>query len=168
MCPHLMIITELFFVLFCFTDVPKVTITDLAVEGKRTASAVIPCEFKSNPQATQVRWTKFASGTTVQLNIDGNKYQGGTLLSPSLTIYNLDRDDAASYRCEVTNSVGTGVSEYGTLTVDLTCKYLFSLKDQYIESELILVLLLCFYKMSYKKLFKPYFQPCPWRDLFFI
>lgn len=38
------------------------------------------------------------------------KYGGGTLLSPSLTIYNITGTDVGYYRCKVTNIDGTTTS----------------------------------------------------------
>jgi hypothetical protein len=101
---------------------PRVVITDLTVSGKRGLTAEIRCTQTSNPLATTLTWTKIVSNNAIStIAIDNNKYFGGSVLSPSLTITNLDASDEASYRCSATNAVGTGSSEIAVLTVDLSC-----------------------------------------------
>jgi hypothetical protein len=92
--------------------------------GQGRQSINIPCSYTSNPAATSVFWTKFNptagtnKGNSEIIVIDGNKYQGGNLNSPSLTIYNLDNSDEASYRCSASNIIGQGDSAYITLGID--------------------------------------------------
>lgn len=115
---------------FYLLDKPLVTISSSisSFDGKGTQSINIPCSYMSNPAATSVFWTKFTpvegtnSGNTVLVDIDGSKYQGGNLNSPSLTIYNLASSDQGSYRCSATNIIGQGDSNYVTLAVDMNGK----------------------------------------------
>ena len=101
---------------------PKVMIPELEASGKNRLAAEIRCTQKSNPFATSLTWTKIVSNNAIStIAIDNNKYFGGSVLSPSLTITNLDASDEASYRCSATNAVGTGSSEIAVLTVDLSC-----------------------------------------------
>lgn len=78
------------------------------------------CSYSANPQATQVRWEKTVSGNTVDIGdtTTNNKYGGSTLGSPSLIIYNAAESDEGSYRCKVSNAVGTGISSTST-TLDV-------------------------------------------------
>ncbi|XP_063441331.1 hemicentin-1-like isoform X2 [Mytilus trossulus] len=107
-----------------YAPVVVISATTSAFDGQGRQSINIPCSYMSNPAATSVFWTKYNpvagtnSGNTKLIEIDGNKYQGANLNSPSLTIYNLDRTDAGSYRCSASNIIGLGESNYVTLNID--------------------------------------------------
>ncbi|VDI54451.1 hemicentin [Mytilus galloprovincialis] len=107
-----------------YAPVVVISQTTSAFDGQGRQSINIPCSYMSNPAATSVFWTKYNpvagtnSGNTKLVEIDGNKYQGSNLNSPSLTIYNLDRSDAGSYRCSASNIIGLGESNYVTLNID--------------------------------------------------
>ncbi|CAG2239189.1 HMCN [Mytilus edulis] len=93
--------------------VPVVTITQPSqrLEGQ---AVTIQCSYVSNPAATNIIWSKENQGITV----DGDKYVGGSLSNPSLTITDLAASDEGSYRCSVVNSVGQEYSSSVTLSVD--------------------------------------------------
>lgn len=120
-------------IIYYFTDAPVVVIsqTTSSFDGQGRQSINIPCSYMSNPAATSVFWTKYNpvagtnSGNTKLVEIDGNKYQGANLNSPSLTIYNLDRSDAGSYRCSASNIIGLGESNYVTLNIDTNGEFVF-------------------------------------------
>ncbi|CAC5393170.1 HMCN [Mytilus coruscus] len=107
-----------------YAPVVVISQTTSSFDGQGRQSINIPCSYMSNPAATSVFWTKYNpvagtnSGNTNLIEIDGNKYQGANLNSPSLTIYNLDRSDAGSYRCSAANIIGQGESNYVTLNID--------------------------------------------------
>ena len=108
--------------MFISTDVPDVTISQPS-QGSGGQAITIQCSYVSNPGATNVIWSKGNQGITV----DGNKYVGGTLSNPSLTITNLAASDQGSYRCSVVNTVGQGDSSSVTLSVDTSSKSYSSL-----------------------------------------
>ncbi|CAC5377794.1 HMCN [Mytilus coruscus] len=93
--------------------IPDVTISQPS-QGFLGQAITIQCSYVSNPGATNVIWSKGNQGITV----DGNKYVGGSLSNPSLTITNLAASDQGSYRCSVVNSVGQGDSSSVTILVD--------------------------------------------------
>ncbi|XP_052106699.1 hemicentin-1-like [Mytilus californianus] len=95
--------------------VPDVNITQPS-QGFRGQAITIRCSYVSNPAATNVIWSKGNQGITV----DGNKYEGGSLSNPDLTITNLGASDRASYKCSVVNALGQGDSSSVTLSVDLS------------------------------------------------
>ncbi|CAC5398269.1 unnamed protein product [Mytilus coruscus] len=97
--------------------IPDVTITQPS-QGSVGQAITIQCSYVSNPGATNVIWSKGNQGITV----DGNKYVGGSLSNPSLTITNLAASDQGSYRCSAVNSVGQGDSSSVTLSVDTSGK----------------------------------------------
>lgn len=104
--------------LFYFVAVPSVVIGSgsAVVYG---GNITIACSISSNPSAQSVSWQKTVNGATTTLNINGNqRYQGGTLSNPSLTIYNVNLADKGEYRCVATNIVGSGQS--GPAIVDVT------------------------------------------------
>ena len=98
--------------------------TTTSFTGQGQQSINIPCSYLSNPAATSVFWTKFTpvpgtdSGNSKIIVVDGNKYQGGNLNSPSLTIYHLTKSDEGLYRCSAANIIGQGESNYITLNID--------------------------------------------------
>ncbi|XP_063420706.1 hemicentin-1-like [Mytilus trossulus] len=93
--------------------VPDVTIIQPSQRFEGQA-VTIQCSYVSNPAATNIVWRKENQDITV----DGNKYVGGTLSNPSLTITNLASSDQGLYRCSVVNSVGQEYSSSVTLSVD--------------------------------------------------
>ncbi|CAC5377805.1 unnamed protein product [Mytilus coruscus] len=97
--------------------IPDVTITQPS-QGIRGQAVTIQCSYVSHPTATNLIWSKGNQGITV----DGNKYVGGSLSNPDLTITNLGASDRASYKCSVVNSLGQGDSSSVTLSVDLSGK----------------------------------------------
>ena len=74
----------------------------------------------SNPPATNVYWIFTDTGgqtKTITPSTNTNKYGGITTSSPSLILYNAEFSDNGQYVCYATNSVGTGNSQPGTVTV---------------------------------------------------
>lgn len=60
---------------------------------------------------SRVFWEHQYNGVTSVVNTsDSSKYSGGTILTPSLTIYSFAVSDIGSYRCSAQNSVGTAHS----------------------------------------------------------
>lgn len=51
--------------------------------------------------------------------IDQNKFRGGDMQTPSLTITYLEAADNGIYRCHVTNAKGEGYSDSQLLTGDI-------------------------------------------------
>jgi hypothetical protein len=75
------------------------------------------CRYDSNPQSLQsVRW--LLNNTVINLN--HSRFKGGNPELTDLVVENATRDDSGTYVCELTNQVGTGMSEYG-VTIDVQC-----------------------------------------------
>ena len=71
------------------------------------------CTVTSNLPITNVYWQRNIGGSTTRItttNTNTNKYNGGTINTPSLTIYSVQQSDAGTYTCFGSNSVGTGQS----------------------------------------------------------
>ncbi|XP_069107396.1 basement membrane-specific heparan sulfate proteoglycan core protein-like [Argopecten irradians] len=99
------------------SGVPIVTISQAAYTVVAGQTVTLECTVSASPPHTSVDWQRIDSGVTTALNIDGIKYFGSTVTSPSLTITSASSDDASNYTCSATNSVGTGISGQTTLTV---------------------------------------------------
>ncbi|XP_052061299.1 hemicentin-1-like isoform X6 [Mytilus californianus] len=99
-------------------NTPSVSLTQNAMTVNYGNNVTIGCVVSANPSHTSVYWQKISGGQTVTIDMSNtNKYGGGTVASPSLYIIRADTSDAANYVCFAANSVGTGQSSQGTLTV---------------------------------------------------
>jgi hypothetical protein len=65
----------------------------------------------STPLHTHVKWVKAVNNVRTDIVIDGSKYSGSTVNSPSLTIHRVDSSDDGYYTCYGSNRVGTGQSQ---------------------------------------------------------
>lgn len=102
---------------FFISDVPSVTasIVPSVTVGN---SVVINCVVTSDPKETAIVWQKVINGVPTALTISSNnRYSGGTVNTPSLTIGNVEDSDEGQYICQATNSVGTGSSNQVYLDV---------------------------------------------------
>ena len=71
------------------------------------------CTVSSSLPITNVYWQRNIGGSTTRItttNTNTNKYNGGTINTPSLTIYSVQQSDAGTYTRFGSNSVGTGQS----------------------------------------------------------
>jgi hypothetical protein len=69
------------------------------------------CIITSTLSYTEVKWVKAVNNVRKGVVIDGSKYSGSTVNSPSLTIHRVDSSDVGYYTCYGSNSVGTGQSQ---------------------------------------------------------
>ncbi|XP_060078232.1 hemicentin-1-like, partial [Ylistrum balloti] len=97
--------------------IPTVTIGQSSYSVTTGATATLSCTISGIPASTAVTWQKTRNSVTSTITIDGGKYDGGSITTPSLIINNADSNDDGSYVCQATNSVGTGSSSSTTLTV---------------------------------------------------
>jgi hypothetical protein len=110
--------------------------TGSAVTGKMGKNVTILCTV-TGPETSQIIWKKEGADIT----IDGIKYTGSTPSSPSITIYNLVKQDAGQYQCTATNPGGTYPSlTTATLTV-ISKAYLPLIYSIYPSSYLVIHLL---------------------------
>ncbi|KAK6173564.1 hypothetical protein SNE40_016989 [Patella caerulea] len=90
-------------------SLPTVTITGNSTYTQDLGEDVtLPCTVQSNPTATRVIWSK---GPISLVALNATKYGGSNTTEPSLTIFNLELSDAASYQCTAQNNYGTGFSD---------------------------------------------------------
>eukprot|EP00105_Crassostrea_gigas_P045483 XP_019929631.1 PREDICTED: hemicentin-1-like [Crassostrea gigas] len=74
-------------------------------------NATVTCIVSGTPAATSVSWQRTINSVTTTVNLnDFSKYSGGTLATPSLSIFNVSKEDEGSYSCQATNVIGTGQS----------------------------------------------------------
>jgi hypothetical protein len=74
------------------------------------------------PKHANGYWQRNIGGSTTRItttNTNTNKYNGGTINTPSLTIYSVQQSDAGTYTCFGSNNVGTGQSVVLEQLVDL-------------------------------------------------
>ncbi|CAG2234906.1 HMCN [Mytilus edulis] len=79
-------------------------------------NVTLECEITSVPNLTAVAWKTDASGSLQDIDSLHTKYNGGTIVKPSLTLLNINFEDNGKYVCIGTNFLGTG-SNVTTLTV---------------------------------------------------
>ncbi|XP_078326854.1 hemicentin-1-like isoform X31 [Crassostrea virginica] len=91
-------------------DVPTVT-TGSGSTVYIGDDATITCLVSGTPPATAVSWQYTTNSNTTTINLSNTaKYSGGSIRTPSLTIFNVSKADEGSYRCQATNIIGTGQS----------------------------------------------------------
>ncbi|XP_071141762.1 cell adhesion molecule DSCAML1-like [Mytilus edulis] len=78
------------------------------------SNQIIQCSVSGKQQPSSLSWKKRVNGndhveTTVDLT--GEKYSGGTVGCPSLTIKDFDMSDEGTYTCQATNDAGEGCSK---------------------------------------------------------
>ena len=86
--------------------------------AKIQTSVTILTFITGSPNATTITWKK--DGSVLDTS-DGNTYDGGTVMTPSLTIKNVAQSDKGSYQCQVANLAGT--EESNTVSLDVFGKY---------------------------------------------
>ncbi|XP_070202021.1 hemicentin-1-like isoform X2 [Littorina saxatilis] len=96
--------------------VPIMTVIATAYTQNAGQSQTIPCSYDAFPIPTRVQWTKNSQPLDV-IN-SGGKYAGSTTTNATLTINSLTREDAGTYVCTATNTMGTGSSQAVTLSVN--------------------------------------------------
>ncbi|XP_063428596.1 hemicentin-1-like isoform X19 [Mytilus trossulus] len=98
--------------------VPTVQVQQPSYSVTTGSSVTLVCTVTSTLTVNNVYWQRSINGGgTTQISTNTNKYSGSIPSTPSLTIFNADQNDVATYTCFATNSVGTGQSSTTTLSV---------------------------------------------------
>lgn len=77
-------------------------------EVNRGLDTVLPCSHDSHPAPKKVYWTR--NGVKIPV-LSSSKYNGSTIGVPELFIRGTTENDAGTYVCSVSNSIGTGYSK---------------------------------------------------------
>ncbi|XP_021345496.1 hemicentin-1-like, partial [Mizuhopecten yessoensis] len=91
-------------------SLPVVNIQQATYTVNTGASVTLVCTVTATPQATSVTWRRTIGGVPTVIGINGGKYNGGSVNTPSLFISSTSSSDIGSYTCQATNAVGTGTS----------------------------------------------------------
>lgn len=101
-------------------DPPVVIVKPDNLTINETGEFLLFCEYDANPASlASVRWLQNNS----VLNLNQSRFDGGNPEQTALLVKNATRDDRGAYSCELTNQVGTGMSENGVV-VDVQCEFL--------------------------------------------
>ena len=99
-------------------DPPVVIVKPDNLTIDETGEFLLFCEYDANPASlASVRWLQGGS----VLNLNQSRFDGGNPEQTALLVKNATRDDSGSYSCELTNQVGTGMSDNG-VAVDVQCE----------------------------------------------
>lgn len=71
----------------------------------------IDCHVSGDPSALFVTWFRNATQVSVLEHVIGERYSGGSLVTPSLNINHVQNGDEGWYICSATNLAGTTYSE---------------------------------------------------------
>lgn len=97
-----------FILIYFYVNILEVPTVDLSEKITQTDTTVtIHCTAtvqSDSPAITAIHW--LLNGQTINIS-DANKYSGGNVSTPSLTIKNIASTDAGEYRCGATNLVGS-------------------------------------------------------------
>ncbi|XP_030572924.1 uncharacterized protein LOC115771379 [Drosophila novamexicana] len=97
---------------------PVVKVSPPEMVTNTSEIVLLNCEYVANPASlTQVVW--YRNGDIVNVN-DTDRYQGGNSENVALVIKSTDKEDIGNYTCELSNSVGKGISEQ---QIDLDVQY---------------------------------------------
>lgn len=100
-------------------DPPVVIVKPDDLTINETGEFLLFCEYDANPASlASVRWLQNNS----VLNLNQSRFDGGNPEQTALLVKNATREDRGAYSCELTNQVGTGMSENGVI-VDVQCEY---------------------------------------------
>ncbi|XP_063428599.1 hemicentin-1-like isoform X2 [Mytilus trossulus] len=97
--------------------VPTVQVQQPSYSVTTGSSVTLACTVTSTLTVNNVYWQRNNGGGTTQISTNTNKYSGSIPGTPSLTIFNADQSDVATYTCFASNSVGTGQSTTTQLSV---------------------------------------------------
>jgi hypothetical protein len=99
-------------------DPPVVTVKPDNLTINETGEFLLFCEYDANPASlASVRWLQNNS----VLNLNQSRFDGGNPEQTALLVKNATREDRGAYTCELTNIVGTGMSE-NRVIVDVQCE----------------------------------------------
>ncbi|XP_052103319.1 hemicentin-1-like [Mytilus californianus] len=104
-------------ILLVIGNVPSVSLTRTFFTGNYGETIILGCTVSAYPNVTSVYWHKVSGSTTSTVEMSNSRYTGSSVSIPSITVTNLNSNDAGNYTCLAANSVGTGQSRQGTLTV---------------------------------------------------
>lgn len=100
-------------------DPPVVSVKPDNITVNETQDFLVFCEYEANPASLEiVRW--FRNGQEIKLANAPARYEGGTPEQTALLIKNSTRNDIGTYTCELSNSIGTDVSD-NEIYVDVLC-----------------------------------------------
>ncbi|KAL1401074.1 hypothetical protein pipiens_006909 [Culex pipiens pipiens] len=89
---------------------PVVSVKPDNITVNETQDFLVFCEYEANPASLEiVRW--FRNGQEIKLANAPARYEGGTPEQTALLIKNSTRNDIGTYTCELSNSIGTDVSD---------------------------------------------------------
>ncbi|XP_076116654.1 receptor-type tyrosine-protein phosphatase alpha-like [Mytilus galloprovincialis] len=94
-------------------DIPLVYQSSAILQAFTGDAIQLTCVHESYPVTSAVFWIKDGE----KLNVSDSKYNGSTIIEPSLTIVNTDQFDAGTYVCAVANDIGTGYSNKSLLII---------------------------------------------------
>lgn len=99
-------------------DPPVVIVKPDNLTINESGEFLLFCEYDANPASlASVRWLQNNS----VLNLNQSRFDGGNPEQRALLVKNATREDRGAYSCELTNQVGTGMSENGVI-VDVQCE----------------------------------------------
>ena len=96
---------------------PIVTAGQVSYRELSGTDIVLHCIIASTPTPTDVFWEKYIGGKYTRITIDGSKFNGATVHSPSLHISYSQISDSGIYRCGASNPLGSAHSDQITLNV---------------------------------------------------
>ncbi|XP_037718882.1 uncharacterized protein LOC119552963 isoform X5 [Drosophila subpulchrella] len=88
---------------------PVVKVSPSDIITKTSEIVLLNCEYVANPASlTKVEW--FRNDDLVNVN-DSSHYKGGNSENVALVIRSTERDDIGNYSCQLSNTIGKGISD---------------------------------------------------------
>lgn len=96
---------------------PNATIHNTFYEVEYGQNVTLECNVTSKPAYTNIYWQKITNDTVTNITSDTSNIDGVSTMEPFLTIVKATTSDSGRYACLVENLIGTGESEFTSLTV---------------------------------------------------
>lgn len=116
-CIKRYVVNKVTFQFIVFQGKPQLSINESRISFQAGTTVQLRCNIISEPSITRITWHKTDNCKSTQISAS-ERYKGGSVEQPTLTIMNTNINDSGVYFCEVENIAGTGRSDDVQLDIE--------------------------------------------------